>query len=465
LISAINGLSEVQNKLESVHERFTKNAIKAEYGPVTLNFSYENYKARQQIYAFSIIEFIMHAMRTAQFEKNGDIWSIDQAYAADLEHSMHYILENGRDYILPLTEDVAFYIYNDGIEARRNDKMVLIAIIIASMVATLICYLLIIPRVLSVVRHKSDVMQIFADISTQNIREMLNGISQISIDNAAYDTKNIDDMFTSHDSKKESKINNENTLNQQIQMKDENSNITKLTETPITQAVITKNVTENLEDQKTTESGVLQGIDKEKLQRKRETLKQADHGTKKKSLITVTAIAFGIWIFYGASIGLVEMIFNYYDDLTLTLKWIVLREPYFTNQLFLLRELLVTNNTKYEIMLQKYTEESFEIERTIQKIKVSGSSITKKFREMSLLLDSDKFCDIIAKQAPEDTIQRCQNFNNSSMQRGMQNNLFQIFADINYVHNLYSLKKNTNYSFSDILSNSKWDLISIFLVE
>ena len=56
-----------------------------------------------------------------------------------------------------------------------------------AILATLICYAIIIPRILNVVRQKSNVVQIFADIPEMNIKEMLNSISEISIHDAAYD--------------------------------------------------------------------------------------------------------------------------------------------------------------------------------------------------------------------------------------------------------------------------------------
>ena len=54
--------------------------------------------------------------------------------------------------------------------------------------AALLCYVLIIMRIINVVRQKSTVMQIFADISDEDIKEMLKSISHISINDVAYDS-------------------------------------------------------------------------------------------------------------------------------------------------------------------------------------------------------------------------------------------------------------------------------------
>ena len=180
--------------------------------------------------------------------------------------------------------------------------------------------------------------------------------------------------------------------------------------------------------------------------------------------MTVTGFIFVIWLYYAGSIGLIEMIFNYYHDFTSTLRWVTLRRPYLTLQFFMLRELLITNDTHFDDDVESHLQRSYEYESKIQAIKISGSTIMPRFKDLSLKLDSQQFCDSLSNTLGTVLTEKCKTFNESSMARGMQNNIFQMFSDVTSLVNLYKRVRYSPYSVTELLQESKWNSASIFLI-
>ncbi len=166
-------------------------------------------------------------------------------------------------------------------------------------------------------------------------------------------------------------------------------------------------------------------------------------------------------MYYGGCIGIIEVIFNYYGELTDTLQWVALRRPYLTMELFMITELIVRNDSSLVSQAESHLLSSFDYESKMQSLKVSGSTIFHKFKDLSLRLDSSAFCDVIKPELSSAQAATCADFNNSSLERGMEANIQQLFKDITMALNKYQEIRNTDYDIQEIFDGSTWDATSI----
>ncbi|MDR3549510.1 MAG: hypothetical protein P4M11_14795 [Candidatus Pacebacteria bacterium] len=206
--------------------------------------------------------------------------------------------------------------------------------------ATLICYLIIIPRILSVVKQKSQVMQIFADISDDYIKEMLSSIGQISIQEVAYGKEM---TFVRKPFKEAMSPGACGNANETLEKPDKDSvavrdklgpsDVTKQTDEAL--ALTTQNNQVNAAAESKAQAA------RAKIQRKRESLKKSGYlcrvpsgrsEIKRKSIITISAIVIVIWMFFAGSIGITELIYKYYNDITKAWKSVGMRRPYLSLQ-------------------------------------------------------------------------------------------------------------------------------------
>ncbi|MDR3547583.1 MAG: hypothetical protein P4M11_04805 [Candidatus Pacebacteria bacterium] len=271
MLYSLNELAKTQQSLESDQDTFSTAARAEEQRRIDV-YSADGTTTRKQIYSFAVQELIVHAVQVAQYPTLEKLAAATAEEQAEYQQAVAYIYYNGRN-MIDLSEENALFIYEDSVSSRTSDKTVLIGITAAAMGAALLCYVLIIPRVLSVVRHKADVMQIFADISNKNIQEMVKGISQISINSVVFDSRQVDgDAYQMQQLPGVIAENSNTSAPAEIskhQSKDEH--VVKVADEPVTQNMTTSN---NLEAERnqTRENDQEQA----KVNRKRESLKQSE---------------------------------------------------------------------------------------------------------------------------------------------------------------------------------------------
>lgn len=175
---------------------------------------------------------------------------------------------------------------------------------------------------------------------------------------------------------------------------------------------------------------------------------------KRRALLTITGFVIVIWMFFGGSIGLTVAIYNYYSTLIDTLYWISLRRPYMSLHIELMREIVLTGSNTLLQDLEIHSQLARNIESEAQNFQISGSSILQGTKDISLQLDSSDFCDVVKYLMDANTYSDCLSFDQQSMQRGMEVNIYQIFDTIDAILNSY--KQQNGYNITSLLNDPKW---------
>jgi len=292
-----------------------------------------------------------------------------------------------------------------------------------------------VPRVIMVVRHKSNVMKTFVDIPVASIRSMIAGMHKASAINMGQDQSVLEEnSFVDFQ-------NAQNNIATKVDIKS--------TEVPMNQPIKTTNVDE-----------IMLRNEEEILKKKKEILGNADQGSKRLSLILITCFIIVVLAYFSGTIGIVLMMFNTFDEMAGNVRWAVLRQSAIMLAMFTMRELVIANTTKLEEDTEYEFSNLYRYERMIELIKSSPKGVYKNYKTLSERLDSDQFCGVIFENSAER--EDCETFKEGSMLRGMQNVIYQLISYIKSLQNSYIQYKNTDYHFPDLLKRSHWDLASTF---
>jgi len=375
--------------------------------------------------------YVKYAVILGTYETKEDLKKLYNDDRDTYEGYMFYAVNDSVNMLIPVADLFTMNIYAILVNTLFSTKIVLLCVLIASMLAGVIGYIIIIPRILTVMHDKSEVMKVFADISTKDIKEILADLASPLVSTTKSKKQTINTSLKKH------KIVEEIQGNKPI-------------ETPLTQGI------------KTTHEAV-RSVTEEEIEmrikdKKRKMLKKTDKGTKWKSIFAVTGFFFIVLGYYGASIGINEFIFSNYEDLSINIRWVTLRQAASTFSTLRLRELFVTRNNSLEEIAAGDIDILYSYERNIQALTVRASSIYKNYINLINILDGTGFCDAIAPYLIITSLEQCKEEGYYSMARGMQNNIYQILTYLNSIHTQYDKVKDQGLPFNEILAKHNWDI-------
>jgi len=414
-----------------------------------------------QGFGIAMQEFIVHAMNVLSYtDHNALVAQCDANNCEDFQKSTNYILVNGAHNLKDTAEKLVFSVYDGFLSSTDDDKLVLNVISAIAMGATLLCYLIIIPRILSVIRQKSEVMQIFGDITDDSIKDMLNSINQISIQTVAFDSRlEIKQRMKEEDEKKKVVQLKENISKEPAPR----ANMTKLTEEPA--GLTTQNIIP-------TEAKNMEALTRSL--KKRDCLSHSGYfftvlyknsgDIRRTSLITITLTAIFMWLFFGGAIALDELIFKYFKEITKALRAVALRRPCLTLQVLILRELLFDDDIEQEQELLKYNQLYRNLEAEAQNFLQTGPSIMQGYKDEFNAFNSENFCECLKPRLTEQVYSNCKEFENGALRRGFSANVFQVLSHIDALLNIYRSNSEQGIESFSLMNDPKYDYNCIFFI-
>lgn len=398
-------------------------------------------------YNFAMQKFIKHALILSSYDTLDLGLSVFATNRVYYDKLIYYTVDNSRDVLIPLTRPLSIQSYEESAKSISNTKYVLIIVICVSMAATIVGYGLIVPRVVSVVKHKANVMVTFADIPVPSIRTMITNMHKVSVECMGHSKSDLDENSEVNLQPAAPKV----ALTKGSEKGKEDSKSIKATEAPLSQVIRTTNV----------EEPMVRNED-EIMKKKKKILSNSGQGSKRLAIILITCFIFMVLGYFGGSIGIIIVIFNNFDGISGNIRWATLRQFAMAYELFLIRELTILNTTSIETVAEERLNDLYMYERMVQLLKTSSKAVYKNYRSLSEQLDSDQFCAVTFKGSSADQ-RTCEAFQDGSMARGMQNIIYQVTAYITSVQNSYMQHKYTDYLFQELLEVSNWQLARTFL--
>lgn len=443
----------MQNYFDANPNVFTETVYALEHSQTLLKNDWDTSKSWALPFNYILQQYIRLASEMAVHSTKEQLLDFYETKRDEYNEVIYRVVESFRDEIILTLRPITLTAYEESVSALSNTKVVLIIIIACSMGVAVIVYISLIRRVLNVVRYKSEVMQIFADIPAKDIRAMVEGMSRISIESMRFDPRVLyeADEASPTDTAKKAKKGGYIYSTEGGQ-----SQVTKL----------------KLNDEKVThEEGagdvkvkVAEELGRDEVQKKREILKQADQGSKRRAVLVSTAFMLTILVYYAGSIGIILIIFNGYDSLSFNLRWVSLRHSAITLEFLMLKELVITGKEELQAKADSELSNLYTYEQNIQGIKTSSMNLYSNYKKLITRLDSAEFCEVIRPRVTAEVYEQCREEGDYSMQRGMQNNIYQIMSYLNSISNRY-LQYNGFMHFREILSGGGWPLASMCVCE
>lgn len=197
--------------------------------------------------------------------------------------------------------------------------------------------------------------------------------------------------------------------------------------------------------------------------KKREILRLADQGSKRKAILMTTAFILVLLGYFAGCIVITEIIFNSYDSLLFYIRWVSMRHSAMTLNFVMLRELVITGDEELKAKTDNELNNLYNYEQKINQLKVETSTIYHNYKSLVIKLDSEAFCDTIKDDLVDELIEQCYEKGDYSMERGMQNNIFQILSYLNSIENRYRQFGST-IPYQEILNISGWPIACNFFI-
>jgi hypothetical protein len=388
-------------------------------------------------------EYIIHALRLASYTslQEAQYHYINKNFYYN--QNIFYTVANPRDTMISLTYPLAITGYLGASKSILNTKYLLIIIICASMGVTLIGYGVIIPRILKIMKFKSNVLKFFGDITTADIKAIINGMIQTS-------TKILRDYETVLDEHCISSINSEQFNNTSFKP-NEVKHSRKTTEAPLNEVV-----------RNTIAEKEIMEKNKEGVKKKKEILGNAYKDSKRFYLLLIACFVILVLGYFCGSIAIIVVTFNNFHEIASNVRWTTMRQFAITFEMFLIREMTILNTTESRASVAVELENLYNYERLVHIVRTSSKRIYKNHNTLADKLNTKKFCAIIYAHSKEDQ-NRCETYQNGFMLRGMENLIWQVIAYLISVENSYMQLKNTDYNFTELLKASNWESASTFL--
>ena len=383
---------------------------------------------------FYIQKYIKSTIELGRYDSQEKIEDLYNNERSSYDNLIYQTIINARDIILPFIRPLSIFIYDDAINSLSNSKIALFSVLAASMTAAIIGYLITIPRLLNVVKHKSEVMEIFAEIPIVTIRQIIDKLSSITIKKISYKSKSIDQSL-------HVKVQDEFTLKpSEIQL----TTTMKTTGNEITHNINDGQIAENI------------------IKIKKDILSRTDQEIRCKSIAIVTGVLFIILGYYAVSIGGTVYIFNNYDKLSFNLRWVLMRHAVMSVEVFAIREMVIAKTKLIEETAETELGNIYIYERYIYLLTVEASDTFKNYINLVRKLDSDQFCETLSESLGEELTKQCNNESRYSMSKGMQNNIYQVLSYTIAIQTKYSQEEEKNYSVKEFLRDTNWDITRTF---
>ena len=434
LVIAVNRLSNAQNFLLSHPELFIDTLLESERSLIPLQKKRPSNKSWSLTLNFAIQKYVKYALILTKY--NTSLKELTDNY----DEVMFYLITDYRTLLLGRLEHINHLYEEDTFYKLSRARLIIIIVIIISMVFAIICYILIIPRILDVARHELSAMEIFSEIPSKDIADMVSTIRKISIEHVVFDRKVVD--------------NSESLGNQYLTNEKYPVAAIKSTESLVNATVKTLLAPETAEDPMVKEP--VKVMEKQKL------LTKVDQGEKRKAVLIITGFIIAVLSYYGGTILITHIIFTNYKDLAINLRYVNLRYVTLSLLSFVIRELAIINNGTLKNMADGFLDRVYDLERSIQSFKNTKSAIYNNFKDLALRLDSESFCDTISNKLSSKHSNDCKDFMQGTMMRGMQNNIYQVMSYYNAIMNLFSQYKDDDDVYL-ILKQSNWDAASNLL--
>ena len=436
------------NYFEGNPEVFTKEIHEMESGMNSAQGIMPSYRDWKIPFSYVLQQFIRLAVELAQLKTKEQLIDLYINSKDDYNTIIYVLIEKYRDYTSSILKDITLSVYIDSVNTLSNGKIILIIIICCSMVITIGAYIALIYRVLSVIRYKSEVMSVFADIPEKTIRSMIENISKTSIGSMRYNPKEV--------CEKEVDLVMKRATLKAFSATEEISNQT-------TSVKLNDNKTVNEEGIPETKVKVDNELSENELKKKREILMLSDQASKRRGIFILTAFVLAVLAYYAGSIGIVFIIFNNYDSLSYNVRWVSLRNAIMTMGHLLLRELVIIDKVELRMKADDALSELYRYEQNIQNLKANAMNLYNNYKRVTTRLDSEEFCEVIKDELTIELYEECKSERDYSMQRGMQNNIYQIISYFNSIQNRY-IQFGGQMNPEEILSISGWPISSILFI-
>jgi hypothetical protein len=186
------------------------------------------------------------------------------------------------------------------------------------------------------------------------------------------------------------------------------------------------------------------------------------NGLKRRSIVTISVIILIICTFFAGSIGFIELLYRYYNELAESLECVALRRPYLTLQLLLLREVLLLRQSEDELDFRKYHSLSRGLEAQIQTFLLRSTTLLQKFADVNKELDSERFCEHFKPKFTAEVYSACNTFMQGTMKRGMKANIFQILTNLESLLNMYTQGVELGQDTAKLIHQDKYDFCGTF---
>ena len=150
------------------------------------------------------------------------------------------------------------------------------------------------------------------------------------------------------------------------------------------------------------------------------------------------------------------ILFKNYSKIAEMLKSVSMRRPYMTFSILMLREMIIKQTIEMEDELSEFIKLLRELENTSQNFLIDSSPIIKKYKQKSQSLNDKSYCDEMKESFDSETYENCLTYNQETMLRGFEANIFQILTNIYFLANQYRLLKDENIRVDSHLVNPSY---------
>jgi hypothetical protein len=327
-------------------------------------------------------EYIVYALRLASYTSLQEAQKLYTDKLSYYNQNIFYTVVNPRDTLISLTYPLAIAGHLDASKSMLNTKYLLIIVICVCMGITLIGYGVIIPRVLKIMKFKSNVLKSFGDITIADIKAITNGMIQSNV-------KILRNYETILDEHCISDINFEQFNNTSFKL-DEAKQCQKTTEVPLNKIIRNTN----------TEKEIMEK-NGEEVKKKKEILGNAYKDSKRFYLLLIACFVILALGYFCGSIAIIVVTFNNFYEISSNVRWTTMRQFAITFEIFLVREMTILNTTESEISAAIELENLYNYERLAHTVRTSSKEVYKNYKELVAILDTDQFCAVAFKNSTE----------------------------------------------------------------
>ncbi len=389
-----------------------------DFYPASLNYALLNYINRAMVFA----------TQTDYNLARSCINDTTSTVCVDTTAALNYCLDNGGYTLLPLQRTIAQSLISDLMLIANKGRNALYILISVCIAVVLFSSVLILVLLIWVIKDKSNVMAIFAEVQPEEIDSILGQARSLNISTARFDQKQLNDVGNDEEAFWKSFCRRRRAKGSP----NGSPNPAGGAETPITPNVLLPGGMAAAEGQKSpilvpqseqkcaAENGEEEGLEKsvdadadmvklrleeeelKKRETKRQLLSQIDSGLRNKSVAKLGVVLMFFMVYGGGS-----LYFNYYvhefnDEVTNFFYYLTKRDTYATLICMYFREsvrlrrkdFLQYSNNSDDMFMMDYVDETLRVEERVNEYNTreANKKIFANYLDLNAKLNSPQFC-------------------------------------------------------------------------